>query len=726
MSASQGIAPGKNPIWALAFLGQIHRYRTLFSKFWWVVLLTVSLAVCAAAWYQIQKPPAYMSSGTFSINVESPTLNVAPGATGASAYSLGIDDTLSVQVFALKNSPTIRQLTADNLLARYPDMPPSPVNVTYLPQSTFLTISASGPNPVYTQRYLQALLDGYVTYRKKQRNDPSTKQLDEINTEMLRVKDQLEKDDQQIIDYQKDKGMVFNDSANPDVALAALKTRRAALQDHLDQLNIMTPEQALDQNALARRATAAEGADGSSVANQGVLAANNVEADYRSLRAQIATLQAQKADWSRDMRPTHPKIMGFDSQIKGFQGQIDGLLSDSRKRLDYQRQLERNEIAQADQQIHEGESGKFTYDIQHVGYNNLVEQKRRDESTYDSLKKTLTAGNLDKQTNLDPIHLVDPASPAVLMPVNWIKTLVLALAVGLGLGVGILLILEQMDDRMTTVGAFQSAFSEQVIGQIPRDESTDTAEMLRPDDQRHQLVESFRNLRSTLLYLPIEGKQPKTLLVTSAVPNEGKSTLSCNLALIMAFAGKKTLLIDADLRRGAIHQSFGVPRDPGLTDVLGHNVNWKLAIRTTGIENLHIMPRGRNVPQPSEYILRPTTDQLLRDLYDLYDYIIIDSSPILAADDTASLAPKIDATLFVVRLSYTSAKMTRKSLEVLYKRGANIPGLILNQVDTKAPEFVYYQYQEYYQTARPDDEEGSHDGPATGAPRRPKPTADVR
>jgi Mrp family chromosome partitioning ATPase len=98
-------------------------------------------------------------------------------------------------------------------------------------------------------------------------------------------------------------------------------------------------------------------------------------------------------------------------------------------------------------------------------------------------------------------------------------------------------------------------------------------------------------------------------------------------------------------------------------------------------------------------LLSRSTDALIRELYSRYDYIIIDSSPILAADDTASLAPKIDATLFVVRLSFTSAKMTRKSLEILYNRQANIPGLILNQVDTSSPEFVYYQYSEYYHTA---------------------------
>ena len=724
MSTSQGIAPGKNPIWALAFLGQVHRYKTLLAKFWWVVLLTVSLAVCAAAWFQIQKPPAYLSTSTLSVTLDNPTVNI--GQTNSNGYNLGIDDLIANQIIVLKSSPQIRQMTTDNLMARYPDMPSTPVKVDYVPQSTFLVINATASNPVYAQRYLQALIDSYISYRKQQKSGRSGEMLDKVREQILHMEAELKKDDQDIIDYQRENKIVFQKNDTGDTTLTELKKKRADLQEHYDQLMLMTPEQGLDHGTAARRMQMADGADNPG-SNQSVLEASNAEQDYRNARAQIAIVQAQRDDWSRDLKPRHPKIVAFDAQIRSYQDQIANLLDYSRKRLDYLRKLDQTKIELADKQIKESEHAKFGTDMLRIGYDNLQEKKRRDENTYNGLQKTLADGSLGDKTNLDPIKISDNASPAMLMPINWIKSLGLAFTAGLGLGIGILLLLEQMDDRMTSVSAFQSAFSEQVIGQIPRDESPDNTEMLRPDDQRHQLVESFRNLRSTLLYLPVEGKQPKTLLVTSAVPNEGKSTLSCNLALIMAFAGKKTLLIDADLRRGAVHQSFGIPRDPGLTDVLGHNVNWKLAIRTTGIENLHVMPRGRNVPQPSEYILKPTTDQLLRDLYDLYDYIIIDSSPILAADDTASLAPKIDATLFVVRLSYTSAKMTRRSLETLYKRGANIPGLILNQVDTKSPEFVYYQYQEYYHTARDEDDNGGGGGTvvASGSRPSPKPTVHV-
>ena len=116
----------------------------------------------------------------------------------------------------------------------------------------------------------------------------------------------------------------------------------------------------------------------------------------------------------------------------------------------------------------------------------------------------------------------------------------------------------------------------------------------------------------------------------------------------------------------------------------------------TTYPSLFLLTRGKALPQPSEHLLRDSTDQFLKEIYHQYDYIIIDSSPVLAADDTTSLAPKIDATLLVVRLSHTSARLTKKALELLYSRQVNVPGIILNYVDTSLPEYYYYQYSEYY------------------------------
>jgi len=196
--------------------------------------------------------------------------------------------------------------------------------------------------------------------------------------------------------------------------------------------------------------------------------------------------------------------------------------------------------------------------------------------------------------------------------------------------------------------------------------------------------------------MPYEGPRPKTILVTSAVPNEGKSTVSANLAIALALSGARTLLIDGDLRRGALREQFGSNSRVGFAEVLQQEVPWQEVVMPTTYPSLFLVTRGKTLPQPSEHLLRDSTDQFLKEIYHQFDYIIIDSSPVLAADDTTSLAPKIDATLLVVRLSYTSARLTKKALELLYNRQVNVPGVILNFVDTSLPEYYYYQYSEYY------------------------------
>jgi len=293
---------------------------------------------------------------------------------------------------------------------------------------------------------------------------------------------------------------------------------------------------------------------------------------------------------------------------------------------------------------------------------------------------------------------MEMASGPISVRPGLLKSLLIGLGIGALAGIGILLLLDRIDDRMASFGEFQHHFSENVLGQIPKEKTKGRVTLLQPDDARHVFAESYRNVRSSIFFMPYEGPRPKTMLITSSVPNEGKSTISSNLAITMALSGARTLLIDGDLRRGALRESFGVSSKIGFSEVLKQEVNWQEVVVPTAYANLFLLPRGKTLGQPSEHLLRDSTDALIADMYNHYDYIIIDSSPVLAAADSTSLAPKIDATLFVVRLSYTSARLVRKSLELLYNRQVNVPGVILNYVDTSLPEYYYYQYSEYYNT----------------------------
>ncbi len=678
----------------------MHRYRCLLVKYWWILALTLSLAICAAAAYEMTRPPMFMSVAALTVNTENRTTAIAGGDQGNSPFNQGLEDFVATQLDIMKGT-NVTQLAAQQLQAQYPNDSISPVLLDITAHNNLVTVVASGRDPVHTQHYLDARIQGYLAYRRLQRGGYTEETLKNINEEIKETDHALQVDNAAIIAFQRDHHFVPGKDT-PNTPLGDLRQKLSALHDEEDKLQAMTPEQGFEHTVTPRAGTTSANDGSNSAQEQAGLEASPAETDYRQAQDDLVKLRAQLDDLSRDLRPKHPKIIALNNAIQSDQKRIANLLEQNRTGIQNRLVLVRSMIKTTENDLKEAEPKALEDDLLRAQLDTLLETKARDVKTYDDLQNSRSKTSLTNDIKPDEVQITGKASPPEPVPSNWLKAMAVAILAGLGSGIGILFLIDRLDDRMGSISDFQQHFAEHVIGQIPRDLTPGNTELLRQDDERHMLVESFRNLRSTLLFMPLDGQRPKTILITSAIPNEGKSTVSSNLALVLAFAGMKTLLVDADLRRGAIHTAFGVSRDPGLTDVLRHGVKWETAVRNTNVENLHVLPRGRNVPQPAEYLLSRSTDLLLKELYDAYDYIIIDSSPILAADDTASLAPKIDATLFVVRLSFTSAKMTRKSLEVLYNRQANIPGLILNQVDTSSPEFVYYQYSEYYNTATDD------------------------
>jgi non-specific protein-tyrosine kinase len=286
-------------------------------------------------------------------------------------------------------------------------------------------------------------------------------------------------------------------------------------------------------------------------------------------------------------------------------------------------------------------------------------------------------------------------------------------------------------------------FDEWIIGQIPElpkskkhrrrpltsdrgPLTSDHPPLLTVGDDRHIFAESHRNLRSALWFGADHGEKPKALLVTSAVPGEGKSTLAANLARTMAFAGARVLLIDADLRRGLLHKLFEIPAEPGFSDLLTSDgdlpfyltpipltpapLTSDLRPLTSGPDlrpltsgaasgSLTLLPRGRLLDTSGELLLSPNCDKMLARVRKQFDCVILDSIPVFAADDTTSLAPKVDGVLFVVRNSFTSAGAARHALELLYERQAKILGLVFNRADTTSRSYRYYQYADYYHSA---------------------------
>jgi capsular exopolysaccharide synthesis family protein len=269
---------------------------------------------------------------------------------------------------------------------------------------------------------------------------------------------------------------------------------------------------------------------------------------------------------------------------------------------------------------------------------------------------------------------------------------------GVFIGFLILMLLDRADDRMTSSSEILDQFSEPILGQIPNVADSRGAgglPLLQPDDERYTYAEAFRSLRSSLIFMPNQAEL-RTILITSAIPNEGKSTIASNLAITMAAAGANVVLVDADLRRGDIASLFDIDGRTGLSNILRSEVSWEDAAQKCKYPNLAIIPRGPVTNQSSELLLLPSIHTLLDGLKENFDLIIFNTAPILATDDTPSLSPNFDGTLMVMRAQFTSARLTQNSLNALYQRQVNVLGLVLNCVDTEMPDYYYYRYPKYY------------------------------
>jgi capsular exopolysaccharide synthesis family protein len=293
------------------------------------------------------------------------------------------------------------------------------------------------------------------------------------------------------------------------------------------------------------------------------------------------------------------------------------------------------------------------------------------------------------------------------------------------LGLGIVWLIGRYDDRILTVSDIEDLIDEQVLGLVP----VSTSELrdahvglLVEEDRRHSFAESFRNIRSSILFVKGEGTERKTILVTSAVPSEGKSTVAANLAAVLAMGGARVLLIDGDLRRGTVHEIAGADRQPGLSDYLTDPTRPD-PIRPTSLPRLSIIPAGKPVTNSGELFLGNRFRELMDRAKSEFDHVVVDSPPVFAADDATTLAPRFDATLFVTRSAFTRGRMAHRALTLLRQRNSRILGVVLNRASAAAKSY-YYGYSHYYHGtdgAKPTPEPSLRFGNPVGGGKTPDP-----
>lgn len=218
-------------------------------------------------------------------------------------------------------------------------------------------------------------------------------------------------------------------------------------------------------------------------------------------------------------------------------------------------------------------------------------------------------------------------------------------------------------------------------------------------EPKSPVAEAYRTLRTNIQFSSFDNKI-KTIVITSSGPAEGKTTTSCNLAIATAQAGKRTILLDCDMRNAKIHKVFELSNQAGLSDVLIGAVSFYEAVQKTDIENLNVLPSGTRPPNPAELLSSEKMKKFLESLKETYDYIIIDTPPIIMVTDAQILAKYADGCLLLIASAEADKNAALKAKELLEKVDAKILGVVLNKLDTKRKGYYGYYYNYYYGETR--------------------------
>ena len=331
-----------------------------------------------------------------------------------------------------------------------------------------------------------------------------------------------------------------------------------------------------------------------------------------------------------------------------------------------------------------------------------------------TLAQKLSELRVEQKLAEGPGRVVSPAitNPVPVSP-QPLRDAGLGLGVGLVFGVGMAFLFEYLDNTVKTTSEAEKVYGAPVLGHIP-------AEQFEKDEKRHlttvpRVAESYRLMRNSLDFVNFDGNL-KTLMVTSAAPGEGKSTVAANLAVVLAQTGKRVVLISCDFRRPTTEQFFGIHNVIGLSDVLTGANSIESALQRPGDGSVMVLTSGRTPPNPSELLGSEKMRDLLEHLGKQADWIILDTPPVLAVADTTDVARWVDGVLMVSRGGSSTRQAGKRGREALEKVGARIIGVAVWGLPEPGGRegsaygygygYGYGEYLGYYS--------GYHDGPSEG------------
>jgi len=723
----------------------LREYLRVLIKRKLVVISSLVLVVGVVAISTLRSTPIYDAVGSIAINKMEPVvLNLKDSSGAGSDYYDPTDldtevriiksDLLALQVIrqlGLDKSPTPGgksgptnglQLTTELL---QPDSPrisamlasfKGSLQVSLVPNTRIIEIHYRSPDRNLAARAVNALANTYVEQNFKTRFESTMQASEWLSKQLVDLQMKVETSQEKLVKYQKDHEILGIDEKQ-NITTAKLdelnREFTEAQSARMDKESIYRLVQAGDSDSITAAAQVQNSAKGSAASSLLLEKLREQEAD---LKIQLAVLNVQFGS-------AYPKLAQIRSQLQEVEAQMQVEMKKVTARLrgDYQASLQRENMLRAALDQQKQEANKLNESA--IEYSLLKRDVDTNRALYEGLLEKLKEAGVTAGLRSNNFRIVDSARvPTAPAEPNLPRNLGFALALGLTTGVGLAFLLEGMDNTVRTPEQAQAISALPSLGMIPLGSrasiefasqrrlslavSKEAVELVTQSRPKSQMAESYRSLRTSLLLTSV-GAPPRVILVTSALPQEGKTTTSINLAIVLAQKGTRVLLVDSDLRRPSIHKTLGMGPRSGLSNVLTGSIELEQAItRSTILPNLFLLPAGTPPPNPAELLASSKMKDVLVQLREEYDHIIIDTPPTLSVTDAVVISTAADRVVLVIRSGQTTKQALRRARDLLLQVNAKVCGVLMNAVDLNSPDYYYYyEYQGkygngYYEEAR--------------------------
>ena len=590
----------------------------------------------------------------------------------------------------------------------------SKLRTTRVGGTAIIEITATSTNARETADLANTVAEVYRDHNRMVRNARIVEARKYIDEQLRETEGRLKSAEDSMWAF-RDDNRIISPGAESSVLLSLFTSVRLDIEK--------VRQQRTELEAVLNRLTASERAGSSDR-----VVIDNAGAALMRLQSTHVDLVLERNNLALELTGEHPRLQALDDRIREVRREMRRELVAQIAHLQHREELLNRQLAEVYQRNRAVPSVE-------LGLTRL----QRDAKSSDDLAVLLRAKRqeaLIKEAEVvEEVAIIRPATePDAPLSGQTFNTLIVGAFLGLVLGLVLAFIQETLDTSIGTIEDVETYLAVPVLGVVPHIDTRATMDRLiehRPAlahidrdalashallithfDPKSPVAEAYRTLRTKIQFARME-RMAKTIVVTSPTLQEGKTTTIVNLALTMAQNGQRTLLVGANLRRPSIHRFFGIEREPGLSDIITGNAQWRECIRTVadilmgrfemedimaspGLDNLHIIEAGPIPANPSELLSTPGMAEFLRQAREEYDIVLIDTPPVLPVTDATIVASQVDAVVLVYQAGKVGRLVLKRAKVHLESARARVLGVVLNDVQTEVAAYQYAQYYTHY------------------------------